>query len=75
MALKSNKGDGMIIDETQDVYNVPESTRVLVKGLGGKAIIVKTVGGGYSVILQFPTIGGLEEAKWVLGHLTSGQDA
>ena len=62
----------MIIDETHDVYNAPESTRVLVKGLGGKAIIVKTPGATYSVVIQFPTIGALEEAKWVLGHLTDG---
>ena len=65
----------MIINETQDVYEVPGSTRVLIKGLEGRAIIVKTPGATYSVIIQFPTVGALEEAKWVLGHLTDEQDA
>ncbi len=65
----------MIINETQDVYDVPGSARAVVKGLIGQATIVKTPCGTYSLILQFPTVGADDkEAKWVLGYLTDGQD-
>ena len=66
----------VIINETRDVYDVPGSTMVLIKELGGQAIVVKTPGGTFSLIVQFPTIGADDkEAKWVLSHLSDEQDA
>ena len=65
----------MIIDETQDVYDAPGSIEILVKGLCGQAIIVKTSSGACSVIIQFPTIGVDDGgAKWLLGYLADEQD-